>query len=141
MKKICLVLSFFALYGGMVNAQKAPVASKTASVNKESADSAIKMVKEKYDIGQIPAGEAYTFYMEFTNQTKKPLVVKHVGAGCGCTVPEKPTEPILPGKTGKIKVVYTPASPMPINKDVEIYLAGFNEPKTVYFTGEAVAKK
>jgi len=47
----------------------------------------------------------------------------------------------LPGKTGKIKVVYTPASPMPINKDVEIYLAGFNEPKTVYFTGEAVAKK
>ncbi len=141
MKKICLIFSFFVLCGSVVSAQKTPSQQKAASVSQNSADGAIKMVKEKYDVGKIPAGDAYTFYMEFTNQTKKPLVVKHVGAGCGCTVPEKPTEPIMPGKTGKIKVVYTPASPMPINKDVEIYLAGYNEPKVVYFTGEAVAKK
>ncbi len=128
MKKISLFLSLlFVLSISVVSAQ--------------SADSAIKMVSEKYDVGKIPAGEAYTFFMEFVNKTKKPIVVKHVGAGCGCTVPEKPTEPILPGKSGKIKVVYTPASPSPINKDVEIYLAGYQEPKIVYFTGEAVAKK
>lgn len=128
MKKLSFILSFlFVLSVGIVSAQ--------------SADSAIQMSLEKYDVGKIPAGDAYTFFMEFKNQTKKPIVVKHVGAGCGCTVPEKPTEPIMPGKSGKIKVVYTPASPSPINKDVEIYLAGYKEPKIVYFTGEAIAKK
>ncbi|MCH5721166.1 DUF1573 domain-containing protein [Niabella hibiscisoli] len=68
-------------------------------------------------------------------------MVKNVMAGCGCTVPEKPTEPIMPGKTGKIKVSYSAPSAGPVNKDVEIYLAGYNEPKIVYFTGEVVAKK
>lgn len=140
MKKICLIFSFFVMCGNIVSAQTSAV-KQTASADLKSADGAIKMTKEKYDVGKIPAGEAYTFYMEFANQTKKPLVVKHVGAGCGCTVPEKPTEPIMPGKTGKIKVVYTPTSASPINKDVEIYLAGYDEPKIVYFTGEAIAKK
>ncbi|MCH5598744.1 DUF1573 domain-containing protein [Niabella ginsengisoli] len=99
------------------------------------------MVKDKYDIGKVPQGQPVTFYMEFVNQTKKPLVVKSVMAGCGCTVPEKPKEPIMPGKTGKIKVAYSAPSAGPVNKDVEIYLAGYNEPKIVYFTGEVVAKK
>ena len=135
MKKISLILSvLFLLSVGMVHAQDTKAAAP-------SANTAIAMVKEKYDIGKVPQGEPVTFYMEFTNQTKKPLVVKNVMAGCGCTVPEKPTEPILPGKTGKIKVSYSAPSAGPVNKDVEIYLAGYGEPKIVYFTGEVIAKK
>lgn len=133
MKKIYLAILLFSIVG-FVNAQ--------SKVEKATAvDSAIKMLKEKYDIGKVPQGELYTFDMEFVNQTKKPLVVKNVLAGCGCTVPEKPTEPILPGKVGKIKVSYSAPSVGPVNRDVEIYLAGFAEPKIVYFTGEVVAKK
>ena len=135
MKKISLFfVLFFSLFTGSIFAQ-----SDTAK--QPAVESAIKMVKEKYDIGKIPQGQSYTFYMEFLNQTKKPLVVKSVLAGCGCTVPEKPTEPIMPGKTGKIKVAYSAPSAGPVNKDVEIYLAGYNEPKIVCFTGEVVAKK
>lgn len=104
-------------------------------------ESAIQMTKEKYEIGKIPQGEPYVFYMEFLNKTKKPLVVKNVMAGCGCTVPEKPTEPIMPGKVGKIKVSYSAPNIGPVNKDVEIYLAGYTEPKIIYFTGEVIAKK
>lgn len=110
-------------------------------INAQSADAAIKMAKEKYDIGKVSPGDAVTFDMEFVNQTKKPVVVKTVQAGCGCTVPEKPAEPILPGKTGKVKVSYKPSALGPVNRDVEIYLAGYTEPKIVYFTGEVVAKK
>lgn len=130
MKKICL-LALLMSFAVWVSAQ--------SSEKNTSAESAIKMVKEKYDIGKIPQGEPYTFYMEFVNQTKKPLVVKSVMAGCGCTVPEKPNEPILPGKVGKIKVSYNAATVGPVNRDVEIYLAGYTEPKVVYFTGEVVA--
>ncbi|MFT4094072.1 MAG: DUF1573 domain-containing protein [Niabella sp.] len=137
MKKMrFLFLLAFVAWAGVSNAQSAAV-----SQSSPSAETAIKMVKEKYDIGKIPQGEPYTFYMEFTNQTKKPLVVKSVMAGCGCTVPEKPNEPVMPGKTGKIKVSYSAPSVGPVNKDVEIYLAGYGEPKTVYFTGEVLAKK
>ncbi len=137
MKKISLILSLlFVMSVNWAGAQSASVKSVATG-----ADAAITMVKEKYDIGKVKQGDPVTFYMEFVNQTKKPLVVKNVMAGCGCTVPEKPTEPIMPGKTGKIKVSYTAPSAGPVNKDVEIYLAGYNEPKIVYFTGEVVAKK
>lgn len=137
MKKFSWILSLLMLiFVGGANAQSAGAKAPAAS-----ADNAITMVKEKYDIGKVTQGEPVTFDMEFVNQTKKPLVVKNVLAGCGCTAPEKPTQPIMPGKTGKIKVTYNAPSAGPVNKDVEIYLAGYNEPKIVYFTGEVVAKK
>lgn len=136
MKKISLF--FFLFFAGFVIAAQA---QNVAVAKGPSADEAIKMVKEKYDIGKVTQGEPVTFYLEFTNQTKKPLVVKNVMAGCGCTVPEKPSAPIMPGKAGKIKVSYSAPSVGPVNRDVEIYLAGYNEPKIVYFTGEVLAKK
>lgn len=43
---------------------------------------------------------------EFTNTGDEPLIIINVQSTCGCTVPSKPTEPILPGKTGKIDVKY-----------------------------------
>ena len=43
---------------------------------------------------------------EFTNTGDAPLIITNVQSTCGCTVPSKPTEPILPGKTGKIDVKY-----------------------------------
>ena len=43
---------------------------------------------------------------EFTNTGDEPLVITNVQSTCGCTIPTKPTEPIAPGKTGKIDVKY-----------------------------------
>ena len=43
---------------------------------------------------------------EFTNTGDADLIVTNVQSTCGCTVPSKPTEPIPPGKTGKIEVKY-----------------------------------
>lgn len=43
---------------------------------------------------------------EFTNTGDEPLVIINVQSTCGCTIPTKPTEPIAPGKTGKIDVKY-----------------------------------
>ena len=42
----------------------------------------------------------------FTNTGDAPLIITNVLSTCGCTIPTKPTEPILPGKTGKIDVKY-----------------------------------
>jgi len=44
----------------------------------------------------------------FTNTGDKPLILESVVGSCGCTVPEYPKEPILPGESNEIKVVYKP---------------------------------
>ncbi|WP_395046004.1 DUF1573 domain-containing protein [Flavobacterium sp.] len=56
---------------------------------------------------------------EFTNTGNEPLIIKDVKSSCGCTVPTKPTDPILPGKTGKIDVKYN-MNPGPIRKTITV---------------------
>ncbi|MDR0894325.1 MAG: DUF1573 domain-containing protein [Prevotellaceae bacterium] len=47
---------------------------------------------------------SYTF--TFTNVGDAPLVIHQAVASCGCTVPQFTEEPIMPGKTGTVKVTY-----------------------------------
>lgn len=56
---------------------------------------------------------------EFKNTGNAPLIITNVQSTCGCTVPSKPTEPILPGKIGKIDVKYN-MSPGPIRKTITV---------------------
>ncbi|MFM6954742.1 MAG: DUF1573 domain-containing protein [Sphingobacteriaceae bacterium] len=46
----------------------------------------------------------YDFF--FTNTGKSALIISSAAATCGCTVPEYPKEPLAPGKTGIIHVVF-----------------------------------
>ena len=55
----------------------------------------------------------------FKNTGDAPLIITNVQSTCGCTVPSKPTEPILPGKTGKIDVKYN-MNPGPIRKTITV---------------------
>lgn len=43
---------------------------------------------------------------EFKNTGDAPLIILNVQSTCGCTVPTKPKEPIMPGKIGQIEVKY-----------------------------------
>jgi hypothetical protein len=56
---------------------------------------------------------------EFTNTGNAPLIISNVLSTCGCTVPTKPEEPIMPGKTGKIEVKYS-MIPGPIRKTITV---------------------
>lgn len=56
---------------------------------------------------------------EFTNTGDADLIITNVQSTCGCTVPSKPTEPIKPGKTGKIDVKYN-MHPGPIRKTITV---------------------
>lgn len=47
-----------------------------------------------------------TAEFKFKNTGNAPVSVTRVQSGCGCTVPEKPTDPIAPGASGVIPVVY-----------------------------------
>ncbi len=56
---------------------------------------------------------------EFTNSGDAPLLINNVFSTGGFTFPTKPTQPILPGKTGKIDIKYT-MTPGPIRKTIII---------------------
>lgn len=78
----------------------------TATVNNADEAPVIKFTNDVYDFGKINEGEKVAYDFEFVNEGKSPLIVSNVAATCGCTVPERPTEPIAPGKTGKIRAVF-----------------------------------
>jgi len=57
---------------------------------------------------------------KFTNTGTAPLVIKNARGSCGCTVPEWPKEPIMPGESADIKVRYDTKRLGKINKTVTI---------------------
>ncbi|WP_242926361.1 DUF1573 domain-containing protein [Pontibacter vulgaris] len=60
----------------------------------------------EYDFGTIKQGEIVEHVFEFTNSGKSPLIIESASASCGCTAPEWTSEPVAPGASGKIKVVF-----------------------------------
>ena len=125
MKKIILLASAFVF--------------TLAAMAQSKPDDVLKVNTETHNFGKIKQGTPVTYYFELTNKSDKPLVVENASASCGCTVPEKPSQPIMPGKTDKLKVVYSAAAVGPIQKDVYIKLAGIDEQKIVHITGEVLS--
>ena len=66
-----------------------------AQTTAKTADDLVKVNQEKHDFGKILQGKPVDYYFELTNKTDKPIVVENTWASCGCTTPEKPTEPIF----------------------------------------------
>ncbi len=125
MKKILVasLLSFFSL----------------CTFAQSKVDAVVKMNTERYDFGKIKQGEPVTYAFEIKNIGDKPLVVENSWASCGCTTPEKITEPIQPGTTAKLKVQYNAAAVAPFTKDVNIKFAGVDEVKVVKIVGEVLS--
>ncbi len=106
----------------------------------KGADDVIKMNTERHDFGKILNAKPVDYYFEITNKSDKPVVVENAWGSCGCTTPEKPTEPIAPGATAKLKVNYNAAAMGHFDKQVFIKLAGIESPKTITITGETLAQ-
>ncbi len=79
------------------------------AVNSTAAKSVMTFKETEHNFGTINQSKKVQHTFTFTNTGQAPLVIESATATCGCTVPEWPKEPILPGKTGNIKVEYDPA--------------------------------
>ena len=80
----------------------------------------IEFKTEVIDYGTIEKGSDGVRVFEFTNTGNAPLIISSVRSTCGCTVPEKPDEPIMPGDTGEIKVKYDTNRVNPIRKTITV---------------------
>lgn len=62
----------------------------------------------EHDFGTIKQDTENKYVFSFTNTGKEPLIIENAKGSCGCTVPNYPKEPIAPGATGEIEVIYKP---------------------------------
>ncbi|MBK8846566.1 MAG: DUF1573 domain-containing protein [Bacteroidetes bacterium] len=109
MKKI-LIMAVMALGSMAVNAQTNDAAATpaTATVDNSNNPNApdIVFMEETHDFGTLPySGNGETDF-KFTNKGKEPLIISNARGSCGCTVPEWPKEPIMPGQSAAIHVKY-----------------------------------
>ena len=106
MKKLFLLFAFIALN----TLSFAQIGAKIEFLNKDNTIDYGTVTKET-DSG------IRTFI--FKNTGDAPLIITNVQSTCGCTVPTKPTGPILPGMTDKIEVKYN-MNPGPIRKTITV---------------------
>ncbi|NNC49802.1 MAG: DUF1573 domain-containing protein [Flaviramulus sp.] len=85
-----------------------------------NAQAKIEFKAETIDYGTIEKGSDGVRVFEFTNTGDEPLIISKVTSSCGCTIPKKPKDPILPGKTGEIEVKYDTNRVNPIRKTITV---------------------
>ncbi len=79
-----------------------------------------------HSFGKVQNGETVSHVFRFQNIGDKPLIITKVEAGCGCTAPSYPTEPVAPGQSGEITVAFNSTN-----------RAGFQEKSVTVFSNAA----
>jgi hypothetical protein len=69
----------------------------------------VELIDSVFNFGVINEGEKVSYNFRFKNVGNKSLIIINASASCGCTIPEKPENPIPPGDTGIIKVSFNSA--------------------------------
>ena len=93
----------------------------------------------EYQFGKINQGEKVTHTFVFNNTGDAPLIINSASGSCGCTVPEWPHEPILPGAKGEVNVIFNSAGKRgPQNKSVTLNTNQGDTPIRIYIKGEVI---
>ena len=98
----------------------------------------IEFKQTEIDYGTIDKNSDGTRVFEFTNTGDAPLIINRVKSSCGCTVPSKPTKPVMPGQTDKIVVKYNTHKAGPFRKTVTVYSNAANNVVILKIKGKVV---
>lgn len=128
MKKILFIL-FIGLIG---------ITAKAQTLNPDSIVPIFEFEEEVIDYGDIAYNSDGERVFKFKNIGKTPLIISQVKGSCGCTVPTKPEEPIMPGKTGEIKVKYATNRVGPFSKTVTIVSNASEATKVIRVKGRVL---
>lgn len=111
--------------------------AQTNTVNAKNATEAIVFNTKVHNFGKfsIDSG-AKNCTFEFTNNSNKPVLINNILSSCGCTTPEWPKKPIMPGEKGVIKVTFlNDQGPYPFDKALTVYTSASTKPIILRVTG------
>lgn len=85
------------------------------------------------DYGTVKQNSDGNRVFTIKNTGDKPLIISSVKPACGCTTPDFSKDPILPGKTGQIKVHYNTATLGSFQKLIEVFSNDPENSRSVIF--------
>ncbi len=135
MKKLILtlLLSMAVVFG--VNAQNNKKEVKSSGSQPE-----ITFKEMVHDYGEVVKDGNGICEFEYKNTGKAPLMLTNVRSSCGCTIPSWSKEPLMPGKSAKIKVKYNTKNVGTINKSITVESNASNGTVVLKITGKVVNK-
>lgn len=136
MKKYA-ILAFLVLF---VSAAFAQEAKPQAPVIK--ADGPILTLESNtFDFGDIYQGDVVEHTFKFTNTGNQPLLITNIQTSCGCTTPQWPRDPIMPGAKGELKVGFNSAGKMYKQTKVLPIISNSVSDASITFTTNVLDKK
>ncbi len=97
---------------------------------------AIQFADQVHEFGIVDAGAIVAHRFPFRNTGSQPLIISSARSTCGCTVPEYSREPIAPGDTSSILVVFdTQGKAGPQDKPVTLTANTYPSTTTVRMKG------
>lgn len=148
MKKIFILAIAAISFAACRNANNSTTEASNVSVGNTAsavapADAAvITFERDIFDFEKIDEGASVEHEFKFKNTGKSPLIISNATATCGCTIPETPKEPVLPGKEGVIKVIFNSLGKVGMQDKVVTITSNANPTvSTVHLVGEVLAKK
>ena len=113
-------------------------ANKKLAAKKEeavpvTAASTMEFDEIEFDFGNVfyPSENLHTF--RFKNTGNEPIIIVSAKASCGCTIPKKPEEPVMPGEYGELDVIFKPKEGQqgtPVTKRITVIAN--TDPKETY---------
>lgn len=102
----------------------------------------ITFQETEYNFGDIKQGEKVEHVFTFKNSGTEPLILSNVKTTCGCTATDWPRDPVTPGSTANIKVVFNSAGKMGSQtKVVTVISNAVNSQEKVKLVGNVVPKE
>lgn len=138
MKKLFVLALAAASFAACQQSKSSTTAdtAKTETVAPENA-AVISFESGMYNFGKITQGEKVNHEFKFKNTGKSPLIITNATATCGCTTPDVPKEPIQPGASGVIKVVFNSTGKMGMQDKIVTITSNANPATTeVHLIGE-----
>jgi hypothetical protein len=107
MKKLLFLFAVVLGACGSGGSNSNQTAAATADTTKGTAK--ITFEETVHNFGNVTQGEKVEYSFKFTNTGDKDLLITDATSSCGCTVPDWPKEPVRPGKSAYMKVVFNSA--------------------------------
>jgi hypothetical protein len=102
----------------------------------------VQIIDSAYNYGKVTDGDKVEYNYRFKNTGTKPLIIVKASSTCGCTVPEKPEKPIMPGEIGFIKVVFDSKGKVGETHKAITVISNANPPfAELLLTGEVLPKQ